>query len=214
MTKPVRLQLSRRKGYSLQAATIAANGLPAVNVARPGPWGNPFRVGNTRLESEGEWEKVEDVATAVRFFREMLAIPQRNYPSDAQVRCAARTSPAGASPATPAMPTSCSNWQTGARTMPDAIWQEHLDRYYWQHGPCCAGCDHWRSRSSLVGECTRSAPVSGTERMAMLGISWSSLPMGAGHALTRRDHSCGEFRDEFDWSSLSLSYRKQVGAPV
>jgi len=52
MTKPVRLQLSRRKGYSLQAATIAANGLPAVIVARPGPWGNPFRVSATRSAAE------------------------------------------------------------------------------------------------------------------------------------------------------------------
>lgn len=85
MIIPVRLQLSRRKGYSLQAATVAANGLPAVIVARPGPWGNPFRIGHTRRECEGEWEKVEDAATAVRFFREMLTIPQRNYPTDAQV---------------------------------------------------------------------------------------------------------------------------------
>ena len=44
MTKPIRLQLSRRRGYSLQAATIAANGLPAVNVSRPSIWGNPFTV--------------------------------------------------------------------------------------------------------------------------------------------------------------------------
>lgn len=43
--KPVRLRLSRRHGFDLQAASLAANGLPAVNVARPGPWGNPFVVG-------------------------------------------------------------------------------------------------------------------------------------------------------------------------
>lgn len=46
MTKPVRLQLSRLKGFDLQAASLAANGLPAVNVARPTKWGNPFRVGD------------------------------------------------------------------------------------------------------------------------------------------------------------------------
>lgn len=52
MTKPVRLQLSRRKGFDLQALSRATNGLPAVNVARPGPWGNPFIVGKhgTRVE--------------------------------------------------------------------------------------------------------------------------------------------------------------------
>lgn len=43
--QPVRLQLSRRKGFSLQALSLATNGLPAVNVARPGKWGNPFVVG-------------------------------------------------------------------------------------------------------------------------------------------------------------------------
>ncbi|ASP79619.1 DUF4326 domain-containing protein [Sinorhizobium meliloti] len=42
MTKPVRLQLSRSKGFDLQAASRAANGLPAVNVARPTLFGNPF----------------------------------------------------------------------------------------------------------------------------------------------------------------------------
>lgn len=42
MTAPVRLQLSRAKGFSLQALSIATNGLTAVKVTRPGPWGNPF----------------------------------------------------------------------------------------------------------------------------------------------------------------------------
>lgn len=42
MTAPVRLQRSRRKGFNLQAHSLATNGLPAVNVARPSKWGNPF----------------------------------------------------------------------------------------------------------------------------------------------------------------------------
>ncbi|WP_420104105.1 DUF4326 domain-containing protein [Bosea sp. (in: a-proteobacteria)] len=42
MVEPVRLQLSRRKGFDLQALSHATNGLPAVKVSRPGPWGNPF----------------------------------------------------------------------------------------------------------------------------------------------------------------------------
>jgi hypothetical protein len=45
MIKPVRLQLSRAKGFSLQALSLATNGLPVRSVARPGPWGNPFIVG-------------------------------------------------------------------------------------------------------------------------------------------------------------------------
>ena len=40
--KPVRLQLSRRKGFNLQRLSHETNGLPAVNVARPSKWGNPF----------------------------------------------------------------------------------------------------------------------------------------------------------------------------
>lgn len=44
MNVPVRIQLSRRKGFRLPAN--------AVNVARPGKWGNPFVVGRdgTRLQ--------------------------------------------------------------------------------------------------------------------------------------------------------------------
>ena len=45
MTEPVRLQLSRKRGFNLQEHSRAVNGLDAVNVARPGKWGNPFRVG-------------------------------------------------------------------------------------------------------------------------------------------------------------------------
>jgi hypothetical protein len=45
MTKPVRLQLSRKAGFNLQAASRAINGLEAVNVARPSKWGNPYKVG-------------------------------------------------------------------------------------------------------------------------------------------------------------------------
>lgn len=47
MTKPVRLQLSRRKGFDLQTLSQATNGLEAVNVARPSRFGNPFTIENT-----------------------------------------------------------------------------------------------------------------------------------------------------------------------
>lgn len=45
MGEPVRLQLSRRKGFDLQALSRATNGLEAVAVVRPHRWGNPFVVG-------------------------------------------------------------------------------------------------------------------------------------------------------------------------
>jgi len=41
MTQPVRLQLSRKKGFDLQAHSRSVNCLPAVNVARPSKYGNP-----------------------------------------------------------------------------------------------------------------------------------------------------------------------------
>lgn len=49
---PVRLQLSRRKGFNLQAASRAINALAAVTVARPSKWGNPFRVGTDGNQAE------------------------------------------------------------------------------------------------------------------------------------------------------------------
>lgn len=42
--RPVRLQLSRQRGFDLQAMSRARNGLPAKRVTRPGPWGNPFAI--------------------------------------------------------------------------------------------------------------------------------------------------------------------------
>lgn len=42
MTTPVRIRLSRAKGFNLQAASMAINGLPAVNCARPWRFGNPL----------------------------------------------------------------------------------------------------------------------------------------------------------------------------
>lgn len=89
--------------------------------------------------------------------------------------------------------------------------QEILDSFYFRHGPCCAGCDWWRHINSVSGECTRSAPVSGEARVDMLGISSLSVRPGSGHIMTRRDHHCGDFKDNFDWSSLPLAYRKLVG---
>jgi hypothetical protein len=48
----------------------------------------------------------------------------------------------------------------------------------------------------------------------MMDIENCSLHPGVGHAITPRDHVCGEFRDDFDWTSLPQPYRKLIGAPV
>lgn len=50
--KPQRIQLSRAKGFNLQITSNLLNGLDAVNVARPGPWGNPFVVGKDGTRAE------------------------------------------------------------------------------------------------------------------------------------------------------------------
>jgi len=88
--------------------------------------------------------------------------------------------------------------------------QENIDSFYWKTGKCCAGCDWWRSLNTRAGECTRSRPT-GRDRFGMLGITGSSLKVGAGHVMTPRDHQCGDFKDEFDWSALPLPYLARIG---
>lgn len=73
--------------------------------------------------------------------------------------------------------------------------QAIIDAYADKHNPCCAGCDWWRWHNSVAGECIRTAPVPGAERAAMLGITWISCPIPAGHIMTPRDHYCGDFKD-------------------
>jgi hypothetical protein len=62
MTKPVRVQLSRRRGFDLQAHSESINGLEVVHVGRPGPWGTPFIVG-----------KSGDAAYCVDLYKALLA---------------------------------------------------------------------------------------------------------------------------------------------
>lgn len=75
------------------------------------------------------------------------------------------------------------------------IEQRIIDKFYKDNGRCCAGCDWWRWHNSVVGDCTKSAPVSAEERYSMIGITSYSLQLEAGHILTKRDHSCGDFID-------------------
>lgn len=73
MTAPIRIQLSRAKGWCKPPNT--------VSVARPGPFGNPFKVG----EDVGGRGPV-DQAGAVQMFKDMLADPELRaicgYPAD------------------------------------------------------------------------------------------------------------------------------------
>ena len=91
--------------------------------------------------------------------------------------------------------------------------QERADAFYWQNGPCCSGCDHWRNINVLIGQCEVTPPgLSGEERAASLGMSGVSIRLASGHALTRREHKCGQFADTFVWDVLPLPYLKRIGA--
>lgn len=76
-TRPQRIRLSRRKGFDLQAASRALNGLAAVNCARPGPWGNPFVVG-----IDGTRE--ECVRLHAHLLNGMLALTTKTTPEEQQ----------------------------------------------------------------------------------------------------------------------------------
>ena len=43
MTKPIRIQKKRIKGFNLQKESLKINGLNAISVCRPSKWGNPFK---------------------------------------------------------------------------------------------------------------------------------------------------------------------------
>jgi hypothetical protein len=91
--------------------------------------------------------------------------------------------------------------------------QAIVDAFYKAHGPCCAGCDHWRWHNSLAGECIRTVPTTGIERFTMLGVESSSLTSGAGHIMTPRDHVCGEFKDDPEgWGSANNSAEGEKNA--
>jgi len=77
--RPIRLRLSRSKGFDLQGLSRKFNGLDAVVVARPSKWGNPFVVAPTKEPgtqfSGAAWGyvAVPTVEDAVAVFREMMA---------------------------------------------------------------------------------------------------------------------------------------------
>jgi len=91
-------------------------------------------------------------------------------------------------------------------------YQEMCDKFYWSHGRCCAGCDHWSSDGGWIGICTSAPPVSGHQVMSSLGIEWSTYTPPPGQPFTERDHVCGAFKDDFDWTTLEPEYLKRIGA--
>jgi len=90
--------------------------------------------------------------------------------------------------------------------------QELMDRYYWSHGPCCAGCDHWSSEGGYNGKCAAAGVMSGSDVLRSLGITFSTFIVEPGFPFTRHDFYCGKFRDDFDWASLPMEYLDAIGA--
>lgn len=103
-------------------------------------------------------------------------------------------------------------WDALQRARWDASYQERCDSFYWKHGRCCAGCDHWASSEGDIGECTSAPPVSGEQVLKSLGISWCTYTPPPGQPFTQHDHVCGAFRDDFDWSTLDEVYLRRIGA--
>ena len=77
---PVRLRLSRAKGFNLQAHSRAVNGLEAVKVDRSTEWGNPFRVGCSVSMRYPDGRRlslcdpIEDAEGAVAWFKSMWSV--------------------------------------------------------------------------------------------------------------------------------------------
>lgn len=74
MTKPIRIQRKRTKGYDMQADSRAINGLECVYVGRGTPYGNPFKVGDTVIVKSEAGEDYVEVTNeiAVLLFRHRM----------------------------------------------------------------------------------------------------------------------------------------------
>jgi hypothetical protein len=56
--------------------------------------------------------------------------------------------------------------------------------------------------------------VSAEERYSIVQMDWHTWRFrdaDAGHILTNREHHCGDFKDEFDWTTLPPRYLRRIG---
>jgi hypothetical protein len=88
--KPQRMQLSRKAGFNLQAASHALNGLPAKRITRPGKWGNPFTIAETAarygLDADAAQAKAVELCGAWLRGRLDPALSPGDPPSRAEIR--------------------------------------------------------------------------------------------------------------------------------
>jgi len=79
--KPQRIQLKRTRGFRLQEVSRKLNGLPAVKVARPTKWGNPYPVQVCKSSEEAvgryrEW--LERSARGMTLLRDIEELRGKN----------------------------------------------------------------------------------------------------------------------------------------
>lgn len=86
------MQLSRKAGFNLQAASKALNGLPAKRITRPGRWGNPFTIEETgkRYKLDRDAAQAKAVELCGQWLRGTLdkTLSPGDPPSRAEVRAA------------------------------------------------------------------------------------------------------------------------------
>jgi hypothetical protein len=84
------MQVSRKRGFDLQLASQALNGLPAKLVTRPGRWGNPFAIDDiaARYRLDREAAQAKAVAMCGEWLRGTLdpALSPGPPPTRADIR--------------------------------------------------------------------------------------------------------------------------------
>lgn len=85
MSAPVRLQLSRAKGFNLQALSISTNELAAIKVDRGSPFGNHYRVDRARYASDDPWIVGERGTIIAQFASKAQAIENAVHRFEADV---------------------------------------------------------------------------------------------------------------------------------
>lgn len=88
--KPVRIRLSRKRGFNLQEHSREVNGLDAVNVSRPSKFGNPFTMAGCR-DAGFRGDDAAIAARCVESFRVWIDSPRWRNNWDGAESEAART---------------------------------------------------------------------------------------------------------------------------
>lgn len=92
--------------------------------------------------------------------------------------------------------------------------RDELDFFYWHHGLCCAGCDHWQPLNALVGDCEQLAANDLASEVQHSGASIYRITSAivSPAALTERGHLCQAFVDSFPWQAMPPPYLERIGA--